>query len=107
MSANTTSATEAPTYITADDFTGRHTITINGPRKGLRIAKVTARWIAANASEGAIFTSFGHSYGYKGEGFSRSRYVATANGDLHCYDSEGARKIIHPADRVLRILISA
>ena len=107
MNANTTPVTEAPAYIAADDFTGKHMVTINGPRKGLRIAKVTARWIAANASEGAIFTSFGHSYGYKGEGFARNRYVATPNGDLHCYDSEGVRKIIHPAERVLRILISA
>jgi hypothetical protein len=107
MNANTTYATEAPAYIAADDFTGKHMVTITGPRKGMKIAKVTARWIAANATEGVFFDSFGHGHGFKGEGFARNRYVATANGDLHCYDSEGAKKIVHPAERVIRILISA
>lgn len=105
MNANTTPATEAPAYIAADDFTGRHMITIKGTRKGRRIVKVTARWIAANASEGVFFDSFGSVRG--GEGFARNRYVADAEGNLHCYDSEGAKKIVHPAERALRIMVSA
>ena len=105
MNANTVPTTEAPAYINADDFTGTHMITVNGPRKGMRIMKVTARWIAANASEGVFFDSFGSVRG--GEGFARNRYVADAEGNLHCYDSEGAKKIVHPAERALRILISA
>ncbi|KAF4408615.1 hypothetical protein [Streptomyces lycii] len=49
-----------------------------------------------------MFESFGHVGGV--ERFSRTRYVADSAGRLHCYDSDGARKIIHPAGRKLRIL---
>lgn len=90
----------APQRIERDTYTGRHTVW--GPGKSYRVTMWGAAELARLAPEGAIFESFGHVRGK--EGFSRTRYVADTAGNLHCYDSEGTKKIIHPADRKLRIL---
>lgn len=90
----------APLYIDADTYTGKHTV--RGPGKRYRVTTWAAGEIAALAPEGVLFTSFGHVNGV--ECFGRNRYVAGPGGELHLYDSEGAVKILHPADRKLRIL---
>lgn len=91
-------------YIAKDTYTGKWAITLNNKKH--RVSVFTARQIAAFAGEGegAVFESFGYVGGR--ESFGRTRYVADAEGNLHCYDSDGVRKIIHPADRKLRILVN-
>lgn len=88
-------------YIAKDIYTGKQTIRFN--RTKHKVGMFTAREIAGFAAEGVVFDSFGHVGG--SECFGRTRYVADAEGNLHCYDSDGVRKIIHPADRKLRILV--
>lgn len=86
-----------PDYINSDTYTGRHTVAFS-PRK----YKVAFYKAGELAGEGVFFESFGRVNGV--ESFCRTRYVADPAGNLHCYDSDGALKIIHPADRMLRIL---
>lgn len=93
-------AQDAPLYIERDTHTGRATVKFN-PAK-YRVAVYTAAELAELAPVSAIFDSFGSIGGV--EHFGRTRYVADAAGNLHCYDSDGAKKIIHPAERKLRIL---
>lgn len=88
--------------IAKDAYTGKHTIRFSSAKH--KVITCTARALAQFSSEGAVFESFGHVGG--GECFGRTRYVADSEGNLHCYDSNGERKIIHPADRKLRILVS-
>lgn len=90
----------APEYIAKDTYTGKHSVL--GVRKGRRVSVWGAGELAAMAPEGVIFESFGHVNGL--EGFARVRYVADSEGNLHGYDSDGAKKVIHPASRKLRIL---
>lgn len=89
----------APEYIAPDTYTGRHTTAM---LKGHRATVWAASELAALAPEGVIFESFGSVHGR--EMFARTRYVADASGNLHCYDSDGAWKITHPATRKLRII---
>jgi hypothetical protein len=97
----TTNATDAPLYIDRDTYTGRHTV-INP--KNLRPEAWTAAELAAHAPTGVIWESFGN-VSARREGFCRTRYVADADGNLHCYASDGHKVIIHPARRTLRILV--
>lgn len=90
----------APEYIGKDTQTGRHTVAFN-PAK-YRVAEYTAREIGRLAGTGVIFESFGHVNGR--EHFSRSRYIANEDGSITMYNSDGGRSIIHPADRVIRVL---
>lgn len=90
----------APDYIRRDDFTGRLTALMD-PRK-YRVAVYTAAELAARDDHGVIFESFGHLRGV--ETFGRTRYIADGLGNLHCYAWDGAKTIIHPADRKLRVL---
>jgi hypothetical protein len=90
---------DMPEYIAKDSYSGKQSTTV---RKGMRVTIWEARELAALAPGGVIFESFGHVNGR--EMFGRTRYVADAAGNLHCYDSDGARKIIHPAARKLRII---
>lgn len=92
----------APEYIAEDTYTGKHGAT--GTRKGLRVATWLAGELAGLSAEGVIFESAGHTRGGQ-ELFGRTRYLADVDGNLHCYDSDGAKKIIHPAGRALRILV--
>lgn len=90
----------APEYTTPDTYTGRCTVAFNSRK--YRVAVYTAGELADLAPEGAVFDSMGHVGGT--EHFGRTRYIADADGNLHCYDSDGAKKIIHPASRRLRVL---
>lgn len=92
--------TTAPASIAPDTYAGhwvRH-----GIPAGMRVSVFTAAQLAAHATEGVMWASFGHVGGR--EGFGRDRYVADPAGNLHVYDSTGRKVIIHPADRKLRIL---
>lgn len=92
---------EAPTYIARDTYTGRHSVL----RVKATAASFTAAELAARSPSGIIWESFGHPFPGR-EGFARGRYVADAAGNLHVYDSDGAKEIIHPADRSIRVLTS-
>lgn len=91
--------TEAPEFIARDTYADRHTVL----RSNAKAASFTAAELAAFAPEGIIWESFGYPFPGR-EGFSRSRYVASPEGDLHIYDSDGAKKIVHPAGRSIRVL---
>jgi hypothetical protein len=90
----------APDYIGKDEFTGGHTVKFN-PRK-YQVARYSAAELALLSDHGVFFESFGSVRGV--EHFGRTRYIADGQGNLHCYDSDGAKKIVHPASRALRVL---
>lgn len=90
----------APEYIAPDTYTGKHTVAFSTRR--YRVARYLAVELAKFGDSGVIFESMGHVDGV--EHFGRSRYIIDGDGRMHCYDSDGAKKIVHPADRVLRIL---
>jgi hypothetical protein len=98
-----TAVTEAPAYIARDEYAGRHAI--HRPVAKVRAASFTAAELAAHAPTGVIWESFGATFPGR-ESFGRNRYVADAAGNLHMYDSDGAKVIIHPADRSIRVLTS-
>ena len=99
--ATATAPAEAPTYIARDTYAGRHAI--HRPNAKVKADAYTARELAALAPTGVIWESFGAAFPGR-ESFARCRYVADAAGNLHIYDSEGARKCIHPAARAIRVL---
>lgn len=92
----------APDWIEADDYTGRHS---TARLKGTRVESWKASALAERAREGVVFASFGHVRGR--EMFSRNRYVADRTGAIHLYAADGAKVIVHPASRPLRILVKA
>lgn len=95
-------ATAAPAYIARDTYTGRYTT--NNLRPGYSVSSFTAAELAAFATEGVLWESFGTPRGSRREHFARTRYVADSDGNLHCYSADGHKVIVHPADRVLRIV---
>jgi hypothetical protein len=96
-----TSATTAPDRTDADTYAGHWTRA--GIPAGMRVGVFTAAELAALAPTGVIWESFGHLRNGR-EGFGRSRYIADAAGNLHVYDSNGRKVIMHPAARSLRVL---
>lgn len=90
---------DAPRYLHRDTYTGRHRMTVRAP---YRVTAWKASELAEMAAEGVIWERFTKSEGGK---VARSRYVADADGNLHMYDHFGGKTIIHPADRVLHILV--
>ena len=96
----TTTQSTAPGSLDKDTYTGRHTRSAGSARVG----QFRAERIAQLASEGVIWESFGHVGGV--ERFSRSRYVADVDGSLFVYSPSGSLTLIHPADRVIRILFA-
>jgi hypothetical protein len=92
---------EAPAYIARDTYAGRHTI--HRPNAKVRAATYTAAELAALAPTGVIWESFGATFPGR-ESFGRSRYVADAAGNLHIYNSDGGKTIVHPAGRSIRVL---
>lgn len=94
-----TTATDAPSYIARDTHTGRQRMTVRAP---YRITAWKASELADMAREGVIWERFTKVDGGK---VMRRRYVADSQGNLHVYDYTGAKEIIHPADRVLHILV--
>ncbi len=97
----TATAAEAPAYIARDTYAGRHSI--HRPVAKVKADAYTAAELAALAPTGIIWESFGATFPGR-ESFGRRRYVADAAGNLHIYDSDGARKQIHPAARAIRVL---
>lgn len=97
----TGAATDAPTYIARDTHAGRHAIHL--PTAKVRADAYTAAELAALAPTGVIWESFGATFPGR-ESFGRSRYVADADGNLHLYNSDGAKVLIHPAARAIRVL---
>jgi hypothetical protein len=97
-----TTATEYPTYIGRDEYAGPHSCHRN-QAPGLRVVNVKASRVAAYASEGVIWESFGQLRNGR-EGFARRRYVATPDGGLKLYTADGNILLGHPAERVIRIL---
>jgi hypothetical protein len=95
--------TEAPAYIARDTYVGRHSI--HRPVARVKAASFTAAELAAMNPTGIIWESFGTTFPGR-ESFGRRRYIADAGGNLHIYDSDGARKQIHPATRTIRVLTS-
>lgn len=93
--------TEAPTYIARDTYEGRHSI--HRPVAKVKAGTFTAAEIAAMAPEGVIWNSFGATFPGR-ESFGRERYIADSEGNLHVYDSNGRKVIVHPAGRKLRLL---
>lgn len=91
--------TTTRSFIGKDSYTGKHTMAFNP--KVFRVAVYTAGELAA-MDLGSFFQSFGSVGGV--EHFIRTRYVPDADGNLFCYDADGALKIVHPAGRKLRIL---
>jgi len=92
---------EAPAYIARDTYTGRYSI--HRPNAKVRAARYTAAELAAMAPTGVIWESYGATFPGR-ESFGRSRYVADADGNLHMYDSNGRKVIVHPAGRAIRVL---
>lgn len=92
---------DMPAYIGSDDYAGRFTTHFSPKRH--RVAVYTARELVSYGRSGAFFESYGR-VSDRHEGFSRTRYVADRDGNLHCYDPNGAKVIVHPADRKLRVL---
>src|SRR5690606_41918324 len=81
-------------------YSGRHQRL--GVPAAHRVSSFTAGEIAEIASEGVIWVFSGQVQGRPL--FSRSRYVALADGSLALYSSTGARTITYPAGRTLRVL---
>jgi len=91
----------APRYIAPEtNYSGRHQRL--GVPAAHRVSSFTAGEIAEIASEGVIWVFSGQVQGRPL--FSRSRYVALADGSLALYSSTGARTITYPAGRTLRVL---
>ena len=63
----------------------------------------TAGDLADLIGDGVVWEFSGHVRGGR-ELWSRTRFVADAEGALHCYAANGQKVIVHPADRQLRIL---
>lgn len=97
----TTTQTEAPAYIARDTYAGRHSI--HRPNAKVKAGSFTAAEIAAMAPEGVIWESCGATFPGR-ESFGRSRYIADGAGNLHIYDSNGRKILIHPAERKIRLL---
>lgn len=93
----------APAYVARDTHQGKWQTT--SPRGARRTDVFTASELGQYAREDGFVVLWelsGHTRSGR-ELFTRHRYLPTADGRLHGYDSEGARKIIHPADRALRV----
>lgn len=91
---------DAPDYIAKDTYDGQWS------RLGIpanhRVATFPARELAEIAPEGKIWEFVGHVNGRPL--FSRKRYVADEQGNLHLYTSSGGKILIHPAARTIQAL---
>lgn len=96
--------TTAPDFIAPDTYQGNWTTSAHVLRPGFHPVALTAGDLAAEAPTGVLWESFGTPRGMRHEKFARTRYVADTAGNLHCYDRDGRKVIIHPADRVRRVL---
>lgn len=90
----------APAWIGKDTHQGPWSRTVRPP---YRLERWPAGDIATTVGREGIFWSWYTSHPV--ERVARNRYVADDDGNLHCYDSDGRKVIVHPADRVLWILV--
>ena len=97
----TQTSNEAPDYIARDTYVGRYSI--HRPVAKVKADAYTAAELAALAPAGVIWESFGATFPGR-ESFGRRRYVADSAGNLHLYDSNGAKVLVHPAARRIRVL---
>ncbi len=89
-----------PLWIHRDDHTGRWMR--EGIPAGQRISGVTAAELAAMGLD-TVWEYSGRARSGRAL-FHRTRIVAAEDGSLGCYDSAGALVLVHPADRVVRVL---
>lgn len=101
---NTTAATlaqtDAPAYLERDTYQGKYTLRSNKVRSD--VFKASELAAMANGQVIVLWESAGRMR----DGvqlFCRMRYLPQADGSLVGYDADGARKIIHPADRKIHI----
>lgn len=98
--------TTAPAYLAKSTRTGKWSIALGPNRRasGYFATSITAADLAAESTEGTVYESFGTPSGRRFEHFGPSRYVADAEGNLHMYNDEGRKVLVHPANRELRVL---
>lgn len=90
---------QAPDYIDPDTYSGRRAVT---HRTEDRLGRRSAGWLAAHIGEGNTATVWEYSGRTKSNRllFVRTRFVS-ANGELHGFDSDGRKTVIHPANRMI------
>ena len=107
MTDTTESTTEstAPAYIERDTYTGRWSVTKATTNTEYGVGRAFAHDLAARHGRAPfiIWEFSGHTPSGQ-RLFHRSRYLADADGNLHGYDSNGRKVIVHPADREVRFL---
>lgn len=90
-----------PDYIARDTYQGPHSRHSNKILSGTFLA----RELAALSPVGAVFALWEHRGTVNGVAlYGRTRFVGQEDGSLHGYDSDGVCKIIHPADRRIRVV---
>lgn len=89
-------------WIERDTYKGRWMITRATDEN---LGRRTAGWLAEYIGEGNTAAIWEYSGRTRANRllFCRTRFVAR-DGQLHGYDSDGACKIIHPADRMVEFL---
>ena len=98
--------TTAPEYTDRDTYTGRWRVTKSPRNAAYGIGSASARDLADTYGAGTPFIIWEYA-GNLHNGlrlFARTRFIADSEGDLHGYDSNGRKVIIHPADRKVRFL---
>jgi hypothetical protein len=98
---------DAPAWLPRDTYAGKWQTTRTPGT--VTVGWLPAREMAERHADGAPFIMWEYS-GITHTGrwlFSRSRFVATPDGRLVGYTSDGSTIIIHPADRIVRYLGSS
>jgi hypothetical protein len=91
----------APAHIARDTYTGRWTLRGDN----LPSRRFTARKLASLGKVGEVLVLWECAGSMPGGErlYVRTSFVPQADGSLVGYDADGARKVIHPAERVLRV----
>lgn len=98
--------TTAPEYTDRDTYTGKWRVTKSPRNAAYGIGSASARDLADTYGAGTPFIIWEY-VGNLHNGlqlFVRTRFIADSEGDLHGYDSNGRKVIIHPADRKVWLL---
>jgi len=98
--------TTAPDYIDRDTYDGTWQTTKAADNARYGIGRAFAYDLAATHGTEAPFIVWEFS-GHTRNGqrlFTRARFLADTKGNLHGYDSNGRKVIVHPADREVRFL---
>jgi hypothetical protein len=97
-----TALTTYPAYIARDTHEGRWTINSRTRRIGRFAARELAKLADANGFV-VLWECFSTAGGVKH--FGRTRFLVQADGSLVGYTSEGTPIIVHPADRVISVMV--